>query len=343
VATFATDLGEYIWWKSVRGAVAQSTEVGVVTLAEARRAMAFVLTWVVCWEAFSATYTADRLGRRWMLGPPPSSLPEGYPVLLAEPAKVGAAPRRRFPDGSLGPQQFALMVPFACGSEEHPWDTWKAHLYQAVTGPGPSWSFAFIHDDGVLEFFVDPEVDVTPLSRAVAETFAAAASLRAQAAADAAALDDFIAKRAEPVRKALVECRTPLNEPLFTEVSVRRYATGTSRDKERAVHTCVEAEFCVPYRRAALERVTGPEPRSELIPGEGTLNGMGVSFRGDVEISDALEFVQRCVDDLSIRVVQCAAEEADLEDARRNLERRVDEPGACPPLPAFSEPVSPSR
>jgi len=52
VAPFALDLGEYVWWQSLVQSVSGIAEAAPVSVQEVRRALAFVFTWILRWEAF---------------------------------------------------------------------------------------------------------------------------------------------------------------------------------------------------------------------------------------------------------------------------------------------------
>ncbi len=68
VFPFAPDLGEYFWLRVVRK---NRNSTGNVSREEARRAFAFVLNWILRWEAFAARYT-QRVYAEWQrAGPPP--------------------------------------------------------------------------------------------------------------------------------------------------------------------------------------------------------------------------------------------------------------------------------
>lgn len=171
VSAFATDLGEYIWWRSVRGAVDDRNGPGEVSIADARRGMAFVFTWVLRWEAFSATYVA-RQARNRPVVPPASPHADGSPVLLEQPVEVRIAP----PGGAPHPERrHTVLVRFACGSETNRWEDWREHVRRGLAGERTGlWSFAYARDDGAIEFHVGADVDGPALMQAVAAAFSGA-------------------------------------------------------------------------------------------------------------------------------------------------------------------------
>jgi hypothetical protein len=81
ITPFAADLGEYVWLRSL----IRTVEYGAPpTMEESRRAVTFVFSWVLRWEAFSARYTPDRyVTWRESLRPPETGEGHDMPVVIA--------------------------------------------------------------------------------------------------------------------------------------------------------------------------------------------------------------------------------------------------------------------
>lgn len=97
VTPFASDLGEYIWLRSTGKAYWDDAPV---TQEDAERAFAFVIGWVLRWEAFSHRYTTDRVGKwRRSLRPhttrDPSREPHIGSVEVLTPARHSTRDERR--------------------------------------------------------------------------------------------------------------------------------------------------------------------------------------------------------------------------------------------------------
>ena len=89
VETFASDVGEYIWLKSLQRHLWEDIPV---ERDDAERALAFVVGWVLRWEAFSHRYTMDRPGR-WRRSRRPQTTTDDPPG--RERCRVGQHSRAR--------------------------------------------------------------------------------------------------------------------------------------------------------------------------------------------------------------------------------------------------------
>ncbi|HEX4863415.1 MAG TPA: hypothetical protein VFV02_05045 [Acidimicrobiales bacterium] len=300
VATFASDLGEYVWWQSVANAAGIHPQSTSVSQLEARRAMSFVFNWILRWEAFSATYSADRLGRIPSEAPPPSPYPDGRPTLLLGPITVTAQ--------SANPVRYLANVRLSAGSEGVPWPTWRHHLQSAFSDQrSHPWEFAFIRDDGAVELEVDPNVDRNGLVRALESVLARAVEHKEEADLETSATQ-ALAEASEPLRAALLEVRTPNGDLLFEHVDVR---VQVQQDPERRVNLMLEARFTPRWHFAAVDRITDGAP---AVTGVGNFHGVGIDFPAATDIAVALSFVKECLDALRA-----------YKDSRRSVEAQVEE------------------
>jgi len=105
VGTFASDLGEYVWLKSVDRHRWDEIPVDRV---DAERAFAFVVGWVLRWEAFSHRYTVDRPGRwRRSRRPQTTTDPSARPCVGAVSASI---PDRRALEDVRTPEVTVTLV-----------------------------------------------------------------------------------------------------------------------------------------------------------------------------------------------------------------------------------------
>lgn len=105
VSTFASDLGEYVWLRSVERHLREEIPVDGD---DAERALTFVVAWVLRWEAFSHRYTMDRRGRwRRSRRAQTTSDPSARPRIGAVSASV---PERRAPNDERTPAVTVTLV-----------------------------------------------------------------------------------------------------------------------------------------------------------------------------------------------------------------------------------------
>ena len=102
VQVFATDMAQYTQFLATRRHV--STGGPVPDTGEARRALAFVLDWILHWEYFEAGYPADRYAEYWAeLGPPDDGGP---------PAIAWTLPPQRTDRRGDRPDEYSVLVQF---------------------------------------------------------------------------------------------------------------------------------------------------------------------------------------------------------------------------------------
>lgn len=274
VAPFALDLGEYVWWQSLVQSVSGFPEPAPVSIQDARRAMAFVFTWILRWEAFSATYTRDRLGRRRPPRPPASPLPDGAPTLLREKPRVEMVMRRRY-DNAPDEVIHELVVRYAAGSEDdasaQAWRRPIANALSAYTQRGSApWEEAMASGWGEIRLRIDPET-VDPVKvRAALESVLDEASRAKREEREAEARDRAEVERAFlPLRDALQTVLSSNSAPAFAEVRLQRRI-----DADGVRHHSVVAVFEDSLYRSARRRISGiPSPGALPQPKIGTLLG----------------------------------------------------------------------
>jgi hypothetical protein len=157
VAPFVADLGEYVWWRQLIRDVFKDRVF--LSLEDGRRALSFVFTWIVRWEAFNATY-ARRKRQPYQPEPPPplSTQPDGRPEVDLSRATKGVYATGR---DSWGRDytRYVLEVPYRTGSVADPPEQWLPHIDRALQRDEPQapWKFASRRPGGWIHLNVDPE------------------------------------------------------------------------------------------------------------------------------------------------------------------------------------------
>lgn len=175
VAPFALDLGEYIWWESLVEPVGVEPPVPI-SAEEARRAMAFVFSWIIRWEAFSATYVRDRLALRpspprvtsTRLGGAPELLPGAKVEILTQHPPTDQRTRH-------------VLLSYGAGTDEESAKLWDSYLQRSAVelqqeGKVP-WSSSGIWG-GTFKLTVSDATDVDEVVACVDRTIERACSIR---------------------------------------------------------------------------------------------------------------------------------------------------------------------
>jgi hypothetical protein len=242
ITPFAADLGEYIWLHSLVGAVEHGAPP---TVEEAGRALTFVFSWVLRWEAFSARYTPDRYWTWWKSLRPPNT-GEGHNMPVIIDATVEAQ--------DIGPTGFGLVATFQLadipGDDQPQWmGDIKRELedLEALQRLGISLRQPFSHvtrDGKVVMSRLPGDVDASALVRLVEGAIQAAAQLaeaRQQAARTPA---PPIAPEAaiQAYREALADV-TFEGAPLFDQVTATRPNDAPSSRQRPAERFRIVAQF----------------------------------------------------------------------------------------------------
>jgi hypothetical protein len=249
VGTFAMDVGEYIWLKSIRVVLAQDIPV---TRDDAERAFAFVVGWVLRWEAFSHRYTKDRLGEwRRSLRPQTTDEPSVRPRIGYVEA---TGPTRRSADDTRTTALSLTLVDLPAFD----WQTWIQILRHTLTelwaesslqrkdGSSPPWA----NDDGVLTAEGiggkdDAERLVEFVEEAVAathESWKKAGAAAAKEALDAAGIESEFSEALADIEfdGAILVERTKCHSATRTSVSIKlRFGGGADLEHRfwRALHS----------------------------------------------------------------------------------------------------------
>jgi hypothetical protein len=278
VAPFVTDLGEYVWWRQLIHDVFNDRVV--LSLEDGRRALSFVFTWIVRWEAFNATY-ARRKRQPYQPEPPPplSTQPDGRPELDLSRGGKGAYETGRDPWGR-NYTRYVLEVPYRAGSVAAPPEQWLPHIDRAlyrdeVQAP---WKSLSRRPDGWIRLDVDPEAsDVEAILRELEERLrrvpeAVAAAERAQARNRAAR--QKLVEEVERHQPDVLAVSLPDGSPAYEKVELRddgRVCAYFTRELRKVVR-----------REFFFSRNRSPFP--DLTPGG--VDGMGVHV--DVKDIDQL-------------------------------------------------------
>jgi hypothetical protein len=268
VAPFVTDLGEYVWWRQLIHDVFNDRVV--LSLEDGRRALSFVFTWIVRWEAFNATYARRKQQPYEPERPPPlSTQPDGRPELDLSRAAKGAYETGRDAWGR-NYTTFVVEVPYRAGSVAAPPERWLPHIDQAIYRDELQvpWKSAWCRPDGWIHLDVDPEAfDADAIVRELEERLRRVPE--AVAAAERAEARDWTARQklVEEVdrhRPEVLAIRLPDGTPAYEKVEVRHGET---------VSACFTPEF---HEVVLREFFYGPDRPTlpDLTPGG--IDGMGV-------------------------------------------------------------------
>ena len=302
VAPFVLDLGEYVWWQGLADSVRIDASVPV-SHEDARRALVFVLTWIQRWEAFSATYMRDRLGKRQRQVPPPSDLPDGTPKLLRRCKYRFLVHRDRRPNQQ---PELRLMMTLMYAAGQHGDDSgleWDQYMNEALAAhtqqKGCPWESARAWA-GELTVQVAPDQDPNAVSAALHEAMKDAAARRQTSHARRTEDQAYIQDTFPAIEKCLSQILTDSGEPAFARIELQRLRSSSGSETTDSVM----ARFTDSLADAARDRLQRDAPSGDLTSWTGRLHGIGY----EVPLSTPLE------------VVKLEARQAvDLVTARRHL------------------------
>lgn len=323
VSTFATDLGEYLWWRTISDAVRLAPQTAEVTEQEAQRALSFIFNWILRWEGFTETYITDRLGRWPEQTPPLSPHSDGRPVLTPRPIEVRA--QATSVGTQPGPTRFVAAVPFAAASEQIPWTIWRQTLNRAfnkylegqgVTAP---WNMVGVQDSGYIELEVTQTSEIGAIRTSLNEVFDVAARLRVESEAEYMTQQAAI-EAAAPLIAAMKGHLSPDGSPIFNNVELRTYAPAAGPAK-----LMVEASFAADLHSLALRRHNRMGWDVNGITGPGAFHPIGIHFNADAAVDEAIRFADSCVQLLAEYRQLENQESAEIEAGRRELELRLNQ------------------
>lgn len=189
VAPFVLDIGEYVWWQSLANSL-RTTSAVPVTAQDARRAAAFVLSWIQRWEAFSSTYTHDRLGIPKAAEVAESPIPGGDPILLPDQVDVSISRRASAREQTEDDLVQRIAIGYAAGRRDDPGgNIWihfltKAFTQRGAERPPPPWESVGVIP-GTITLTAATDVEPATVISAVNEVLKAAVALKAQSKKDA--------------------------------------------------------------------------------------------------------------------------------------------------------------
>lgn len=212
VQPFALDLGEYLWFKSLPQTQPDGPQP---TLDQSSRALSFVFSWVVRWEAFSARYDATSL-YSWShdLRPPRSTTAE----LGTRITSVSVSPIEVRVAGT--PTTRIRVVLQLVDAPEDDFEGWfrdvQHGLYQY---PRDTYEFASITRVGRITVdLVTTGVDTARLRDWIASVLGAAETARAERARKHASWADDYAHLLPPFQDALLRLTDQAGRPIFCDV-----------------------------------------------------------------------------------------------------------------------------
>jgi hypothetical protein len=305
VAPFISDLGEYIWWRQLTSDVFND----LVRLSDddGRRALSFVFTWIVRWEAFNAGYTRrERLPHLPEADPPPSSHEDGRPELDPRRTAIAAYEKRRDRSGAQNPT-FALEVPYRAGSAKTPVQRWWHYIDNAlhdVQRPTP-WKSARRRPGGWIWVSVDPDAfDAMAILRELEERLQRVPGARAAneaVAAAARAARQELENHTKEQRADVLAVRLPDGSPVYEDAAI-------DFDKR------VRARFTPELHHLVVREFFGHDsaPIPDLEPGH--LDGIGV-YVDPQDVEQLATVAARAVE--PILAVKASTEAAEAEAASR--------------------------
>lgn len=326
VSTFATDLGEYLWWRSISDAIRLAPQTAEVTEQEAQRAISFVFSWIVRWEGFTETYITDRLGRWPEHTPPSSPHSDGRPVLTSGPITVRAQAANVATQP--GRTRFVAAVPFAAGSEDIPWPIWRQTVntafnkYREEHSASAPWNMVGTQDSGFIELEVTEASETDAIRAALSEVFDLAARLRVESEAESLNYQAALGAAA-PLVATVKDHRTPDGSPIFSSVELRGYVQEAG-----PVSLVVEASFAPYFHSLAIRRHSRMGWDVSGIVGPGAFHPIGIHFNADAAVDEAIEFADSCVRFLTDYRQLENQEAAAIEAARQELEFRINRSSA---------------
>ncbi len=286
VAPFVLDLGEYVWWQGLADSVRIDASVPV-SHEDARRALVFVLTWIQRWEAFSATYMRDRLGKRKPQVPSPSDLPDGAPRLL---------PRGKYrflvhsDRQSTQQPEIGLMMTLMYAAGQHgdesglEWDQYMNEALAARTQEKDCpWQSARAWA-GELTVQVDPDQDPDAVSAALHDATKDAAVRRQTSVTRRTEDQAYIQNTFPAIEECLSQILTDSGEPAFARIELRRLHSGSGSETTDSV----VAHFTDGLADAARDRLQRDRPSKDPANWTGRLHGIGY----EVPLSTPLEMVE---------------------------------------------------
>lgn len=287
VAPFVLDLGEYVWWQSLSGATQYSGDSAEVSDTDVTRAFVFVFTWIIRWEAFSATYTRDRLGRQAPIRPQPSPRPDGAPEFRFDTAHID-----RIRVHGLDDPRMYLCVEFAAGrandTAPHRWDR---GLHEALANASTLglWKESILDGRGEIRFLIDADTDMAQI-RVVLETMIDDAGRRTLAAEQQSQKQEAETQRQfAAVHAALTRVATSNGELAFSDVQLARTHT-----LDGSAQGMAHAYFDESLRAAATRRVRVRGARPQ--PTVGLLHGPYYEVAISVVPEDAAAGARQAVD-----------------------------------------------
>ena len=326
VSTFATDLAEYLWWRSISEAVRIAPQTAEVTEHEAQRAISFVFNWIVRWEGFTETYITDRLGRLPEKTPPTSPHSDGQPVLMSGPVTVRAEATNF--GSQPGPTRFIAAVPFAAGSKEVSWPIWRQTLntafnkYREERSADPAWNLVLINDSGFFELEVTETSEMDFVRSSLGEVFALAARQLVESKVESLSHQAIMASTA-PLIATAKDHRALDGWPIFSSVKVSRYAQAASPG-----NYVIEASFAPEFHSLAIRRHSRMGWDVSGIVGPGTFHPIGIYFNAEAAVDEAIAFADSCVRFLTDYRQLESQESAAIEAARQELELRLNRSAA---------------
>jgi hypothetical protein len=212
VQPFASDIGEYLWFRTLPEGPLNQPEP---TVEQATRALAFVFSWIVRWEAFSTRYDApDR--RDWYrdVRPPTTDHPE----LGTRVSEVTLSPITRHVGGDPDPgQRVTLQIVDAPGED---FEGWLRDLQESLrSAAGAPYVYASVDGRGVITMtFAGSEIDASGLHEVIEGALHEAEESRAERARKHADRLAQHSARLELFRQALLPLVDVSGTPIFSDV-----------------------------------------------------------------------------------------------------------------------------
>jgi hypothetical protein len=159
ISVFATDFGEYVWLTTQRR---ESFNRSGPEQEDARRALVFVLTWILRWETFNARFPEERWEAWWDQDAPTTGLRHLQPVVI-DVRSVAATTMHGYAGVMF---QLADIPPNDDEIYRHRWDTHFYSAFEDVQEEGleglPEEVRAFIAPRGELTVEFPSDVEVEP-------------------------------------------------------------------------------------------------------------------------------------------------------------------------------------
>lgn len=312
ITPFALDLGEFYWWKALIED-ARDEQV-VITAGDARRALVFVFTWVLRWEAFTQSLTNRERVFDEEEPVPLTTRPDGRPERdpSREPEIVVREQRIH---GTKLSRTYWLNVPY----RESPWRHRSDPSFSNILGQRDAdwpWLEGHAHR-GTITLRDDPN-DFRPdllfagIERAFdLEVERQSAAVQAAEAAREARLAEVA--RVEATQAGVLAILDEAGRPAFTEV-----VYDTTSGTQQLGIAKFRADIAERVRRLLLTR----RDRPDVSPGQLRSDGIGVPVAVLDDIQEIAAAGVRAVEDFERAL---AAEETSDREAEVGLRERLRE------------------